>query len=635
MDFLQYISGTEPSPFYRPTSPEEITLIGKSFVDVGSFCSEINNSYSTPQLNFIDGLGKKIASVADFSKDNVDVDFTNDVCASPLTFLRSESPIVVADVTIDDRNFGDENCPIIISDVYSSLSVDGNESQPITIGDSSDEDDDVIFVSAGKVQFSSQKKTVVVQNTSNTQDLHSKPSLSEYKSESYERKLLVVSNEHFSLMLYDSKSDTDVDIDDDITSGYNSSESFDEKDGHDLNDWKRDSEAAKKSNDAEKPKKQTWTFHRFPVNHSEFSTNFCYLCFIELRKGQMHRHVKRHDDERTVQCDQCFLIFESVAQLNYHKQAHYKEYEVDNSECTFDVQESENIQCALCIRSLDDSMELNVHRFDAFCEYCKQRIVCLGFIKEHATTKCEAYKKTYPCKFCKRGFKVMNSLSHHYTNSLCKYCKELDQLDIWSGNLDSGDFPQCSFCRLFLPTKDSLQVHKKKIECDEWGCSRVFRCRTRFLIHILENYDSEFTCKKCSAKFTSYKTLLQHKDTCCKGRRSFPNKGYPKIVFGDNKTNVFDRKEERKQLEVGSRKLDGYVTVGTLNKMRDRSRGTLVKFAHKLSRMYPTTYGKHTNTRHLASQIESVLSKLSKREMKSEEFFVPKRKKKRKIRRYY
>ena len=625
MDFLQYISGTEPSPFYRPTSPEEITLIGESFVDVGSFYPEIINSWITPQLNMADGLSQKITSAADFSEDNVD--FANDVCASSATFPRSESPIVVADVTIGDRNFGDENCPIIISDVYSSLSVDGNESQPITIGDSSDEDD-VIFVSAGKIQFSSQEKTIGIKNTSNKQDSHPKPSLSEYKSESDERKLLVVSDEFFSLMLCDSKSDTDVDIDDDITSGYNSSESFDQK-------WKSDSEAATKSNDTEKSKKQTWTFHRYPVNHSEFSTNFCYLCFIKLGKNQTQRHVKRHDDERTAQCNQCFLIFESVAQLNYHKQAHYEKYEVDNSECTFGVQGSEKVQCALCMRSLDDSMELNVHRFDAFCEYCKQRIVCLGLMKEHATTKCEAYKKTYPCKFCRRGFKVINSLSHHYTNSLCKYCKELDQLDTWSGNLDSGDFPQCSFCRLFLPTKDSLQVHKKKIECDERGCSRVFRCRTRFLIHILENYDSEFTCKKCSVKFTSYKTLLQHKDTCCKGRRSFPIKGCPKIFLGDNKTIASDRKEERKKLTVGRQKLDGYVAVGTLKKMWDRSRGTLVKFAHKLSRMYPTTYGKHTNTKYLASQIESVLCKMSKREMKSEEYFVPKRKKKRKIRRYY
>ena len=633
MEFLQYISGTEPSPFYRPTSPDEIALIGKSFVDVGSFRPEVNNWFSTRQFNFADGLTQKIGSVPDFSHDNVDL--TNDTCTSPPTFHGSESHIIVTDVTIGERNFGEENCPIIINDVYSPPSVDGNESKPITIGDSSDEEDDVIFVSAGKVQFSSQEKTFAVKEILNEQGLRSKPSLPESKSESCERKLLVVSEEFFSLMLWDSKSGTEVDINDDKSSGYNSAESFDENIEHNLNDCNRDSETKGKTSDTEAPRKQTWTFHRFPVDHSEVSTNYCKLCFVKLGKSQIDRHVRRHEDERTAQCDHCFLIFESVAQLNYHRQTHYKECHVDDSECTFGVLESVKIKCTLCVRSLDDSMELNLHRFDAFCEYCKQKIVCQGFMKEHATTKCEAYKKTYPCKFCKRGFRVINSLNNHFRGSLCKYCKELDQLDIWSGNLESGGFPQCSFCRLFLPTKDGLQLHKKKIECDERGCSRVFRCRTRFLIHILENYDYEFTCKRCSAEFTSYRTLLQHKETCCKGHRSFPKKGYPKIVLGNSNTNVFDRKEERKQQTVGSRKLDGYITVGILNKMRQRSRGTLVKFALKLSRMYPTTYGKHTNSKYLASQIEAVLCKMSKKEMKSEEFFVPKRKKKKKIRRYY
>ena len=152
MEFLQYISGTEPSPFYRPTSPDEIALIGKSFVDIGSFRPEVNNWFSTRQFNFADGLTLKIGSVADFSQDNVDL--TNDTCTSP-TFPGSESHIIVTDVTIGERNFGEENCPIIINDVYSTPSVDGNESKPITIGDSSDEDDDVIFVSAflGRYNF--------------------------------------------------------------------------------------------------------------------------------------------------------------------------------------------------------------------------------------------------------------------------------------------------------------------------------------------------------------------------------------------------------------------------------------------------------------------------------------------------
>ena len=357
MEFLQYISGTEPSPFYRPTSPDEIALIGKSFVDVGSFRPEVNNWFSSRQFNFADGLTLKIGSVADFSQDNVDL--TNDTCTSPPTFHGSESHIIVRDVTIGERNFGEENCPIIINDVYSPQSVDGNESKPITIGDSSDEDDDVIFVSAGKVQFSSQEKTFAVKEILNEQGLRSKPSLPESKSESCERKLLVVSEEFFSLMLWDSKSGTEVDIDDDKSSGYNSAESFDENIEHNLNDCNQDSETAGKTNDTEAPRKQTWTFHRFRVDHSEVSTNYCKLCFVKLGKIQMDRHVKRHEDERTAQCDHCSLIFESVAQLNYHRQTHYQVCHVDASECTFGVLESERIKCALCMGSLDDSMELN------------------------------------------------------------------------------------------------------------------------------------------------------------------------------------------------------------------------------------------------------------------------------------
>ena len=118
------------------------------------------------------------------------------------------------------------------------------------------------------------------------------------------------------------------------------------------------------------------TFYRFCSDETVAHRNICKVCFVRLPPKQLRRHTKIHEEESTIQCSSCCLIFGNGLLLSWHKKSHYNEIEPDKSEFNHEVLESAKPICAFCDISFDCETELSAHKYDVFCDYCKQKILC-------------------------------------------------------------------------------------------------------------------------------------------------------------------------------------------------------------------------------------------------------------------
>ena len=616
--YNEYISGVDPSPYFQPTpKDDEFTFSEDYSINLGE---EIDHS--------------SILVIGDVTKDFIALPKSND---------NEETDVTSVDGTVAGT---DENAPIIIQD---SSEEDGAHG--------CDSDDDVVFVGAGKVEFSSDKskvhsEAVKLEPSSPKQSTELSPTKS---LDSADNQALVVSSDIYDEMISAMEEPkytflgTYTEADFELSSGYNSASSsvedlnnnndvgFEEMDSFDsFNFTQMDHSVESEDLNGEPKDTTTWTFHRFGSDESVVPKNTCSVCFVQLSPRQLRRHVKSHEDESAVQCSSCFLIIESSMLLDGHMKSHYNEIEPDPSEFNHEVLENVKPICVYCDSYFDCEAELSMHQYDVFCDYCKQRVLCDSLVKRHVISKCEAYKKLYPCKFCKKGFKRSNSLWHHINHTTCKFCKELDQLKMKSDKIESDPLSvMCANCKLFLPAKENLRQHKELVVCADRNCVRVFRCQTQFLIHKVEDYEFKGSCLKCHTEFTSFKALIKHRRGCY---------GMTKVqdlikheVSGTQGSKPMTRNTQTQGVQSEqAMKLNqkGFITVGTLKQLHDKSRGTVVKFTQKLRRMHPDTYGTHTNVGHLARCVEEVLEKVICKTINRGEYFVPKRKK-RKIRRYY
>ena len=376
-----------------------------------------------------------------------------------------------------------------------------------------------------------------------------------------------------------------------------------------------------------------WTFHfahEFPVvpaGDSVVETE-CKVCLVRLRDQDMRRHFREcHPPEAAcediVQCDSCGLIFENERVMKMHQKNYFHErggkaFEAFVGFKVMDVV----LTCENCHSTFESEGDLWSHQFNAFCDYCNMRVTCQRRMKQHLTLECEIFKQMFACKFCSKAWWSGVTLYRHLGNSRCKFRKQLEQLKAASDMLQKTTAAfTCSVCSFALPSRDSLRKHRESQSYSDDGCSRVFRCRTQYLVHIAGDFEYDCKCPRCSDTFSSFRLLLSHSSSCGKSIRL---------------TSASALKESRKAADSDvpkRQRMRGHITVGNLKSLRSATVDSTRLFALTLRRMFPDAYGGHF-LGYLVEAIENALNGVARGIIDEKQLFVP-RKRKKKIRKYY
>jgi uncharacterized Zn-finger protein len=132
----------------------------------------------------------------------------------------------------------------------------------------------------------------------------------------------------------------------------------------------------------------------------------CKICSLEVQRGYMKHHIRKHKIAELFECDFCGESFKSKFIVNYHMRKH---------------QSTRRYQCEICKQGYNKPEYLKEHLFSHSSDlrpfkcdlcpkmYCSRRAVIVHIKHLHMLKP----KKTFKCDQCSRSFKSSSYYKEH------------------------------------------------------------------------------------------------------------------------------------------------------------------------------------------------------------------------------
>ncbi|XP_033009504.1 transcriptional repressor CTCFL isoform X2 [Lacerta agilis] len=260
--------------------------------------------------------------------------------------------------------------------------------------------------------------------------------------------------------------------------------------------------------------------HRHVKKHSEEKPHLCHLCLKAFRTVSLLRnHVNTHTGTKPYKCSECDMAFVTSGELSRHRRyKHTLEKPFKCSFCNYCSVEASKLKrhvrshtgerpynCTLCAYASRDTYKLKRHMVTHSgekpfeCQICKARFTQAGTLKFHTLHKHEENVPKYQCPHCNTSVARKGDLRIHLRN-LHSYI----------------EVPlKCRYCENVFHERYAFRQHKKthtnekRFRCDE--CSYACKQERHMVIHKRTHTgEKPFVCVSCSKRFRQKQLLMVH-----------------------------------------------------------------------------------------------------------------------------
>ncbi|XP_055637959.1 zinc finger protein 91-like [Toxorhynchites rutilus septentrionalis] len=220
--------------------------------------------------------------------------------------------------------------------------------------------------------------------------------------------------------------------------------------------------------------------------------------------GKIRSHLKRHNNERKLECEACGACFRRIETLNKHWLAKHGSPQIENehiNKSTGTESKKDTLSCGMCDAVFKSREGRRIHMILKHnagktykCEECPMIFARKGNLRLHMTTH---GVRLHVCSVCGRSYARIESLRNHE-----QACAE---------GSNGGLF--CEVCGQRFRKQELLEKHKlqghseKEYLCNH--CSQGFETK-RALSHHVRVHEGTFQCEHCSLKFVTENALKNH-----------------------------------------------------------------------------------------------------------------------------
>lgn len=235
--------------------------------------------------------------------------------------------------------------------------------------------------------------------------------------------------------------------------------------------------------------RHTKSAHRERVAPPQSSCYKCNICGREYRiQSRLEKHVKMvhtHPEARVFRCTTCNLTFAS----NNHRVQHYRAVH----------RKRKQPHCNECAKSFETVDELNVHRQEhkINCPVCNKTFVRRDTLREHLLIH---NGPRLPCPYCSKTFTQNSNLKRHI-------------------RIHTGEKPyKCTFCSKCFGDKSAcnshIRVHTGAERCMCHICGASFSKRQKLTYHMRKHTgEGLLHCPLCTKPTTNSYALKKHMET--------------------------------------------------------------------------------------------------------------------------